>query len=191
MTPASAYFCSAMLSGSRRRITSMLTRVASATRVPHTTPCGMGKKAPSGEASPCTEPSPHCARVMPEASEAQAMRARPSAPSAPPCQAAQKPSRKACMPELARASVKGLARSDTQDSSSWVNASMPLAAIRAGLQLASSSGSISASCATNCSSRKDFLKPSGPRRDSTAFLVASDPVPAVVGTAMKGTAGPG
>lgn len=44
--------------------------------------------------------------------------------------------------------------------------------------------------AIKASSRKDFLKPSGPWRVSTAFFVASEPVPAVVGTAMKGVAGP-
>ena len=44
--------------------------------------------------------------------------------------------------------------------------------------------------ATSLSSRKDFLKPPSPRTLRTAFLVASLPVPAVVGTAMNGTGGP-
>ncbi len=47
-----------------------------------------------------------------------------------------------------------------------------------------------ATAATSFSSRKDFLNPSAPRRLSTAFFVASLPVPAVVGTATKGTDGP-
>jgi hypothetical protein len=67
---------------------------------------------------------------------------------------------------------------------------MPLAAISGGGQVASRSGSTMAYSATKASSRKDFLKPSGPWRVSTAFLVASEPVPAVVGTAMKGVVGP-
>ncbi len=94
------------------------------------------------------------------------------------------------MPERARASVTGLARVDTKDSSSWVKASMPSAAISSGGQVASRSGSTTAHSATSASSRKDFLKPSAPCSESTAFLVASEPVPAVVGTAMKGVAGP-
>ena len=67
---------------------------------------------------------------------------------------------------------------------------MPLAAMSAFGQLASRSGSTMATWATSCASRKDFLKPSAPRSLSTAFFVASLPVPAVVGTATSGTAGP-
>lgn len=67
---------------------------------------------------------------------------------------------------------------------------MPFAAMTEGGQVASRSGSTSAYFATSFSSRKDFLKPSIPFMPSTAFLVASEPVPAVVGTAMNGVAGP-
>ena len=118
------------------------------------------------------------------------MRSRPAtAPSPPACQAS-KPSLAARKPERASASVMGLARIETKDSSNWVKASMPLAAISSGGQPISKSGSTMAQAATSRSSRKDFLKPSAPRRVSTAFFVASEPVPAVVGTAMNGVAGP-
>ena len=86
--------------------------------------------------------------------------------------------------------MNGLARSETYDSSSWVKASIPFAAISVLGQLSSRLGSTTATSATSRLSRNDFLKPSGPCRESTAFLVASLPVPAVVGAATKGTAGP-
>jgi hypothetical protein len=92
------------------------------------------------------------------------------------------------IPERASASVIGLARVETKDSSSCVKASSPSAAISAGGQVASRSGSTIAHSATSRSSRKDFLKLPG--ADSTAFFVASEPVPAVVGTAMNGVVGP-
>lgn len=66
---------------------------------------------------------------------------------------------------------------------------MPFAAMTAGGQVAKRSGSISATSATSFSSWKDFLKPSTPGMLNTVFLVASEPVPAVVGTAMNGMAG--
>ncbi len=47
-----------------------------------------------------------------------------------------------------------------------------------------------ASAATNRSSRNERLKPSTPRRVTTALRVTSLPVPAVVGTATNGIAGP-
>lgn len=43
---------------------------------------------------------------------------------------------------------------------------------------------------TRVSCRNDFLKAAAPPWLSTAFFVASLPVPAVVGTAIIGTAGP-
>ena len=119
------------------------------------------------------------------------VRRAPRPPRAPPSYQASKPSRTARKPDSASASVNGLAlRRDVGLPASCVSASMPLAAISAGGQPASRSGSTMAISATSASSRNDFLKPSGPCRDSTAFLVASEPVPAVVGTAMNGVAGP-
>ena len=77
---------------------------------------------------------------------------------------------------------------ETKDSSNWVKASMPSAAINSFGQVASSSGSTTAYSATRHSWRKDFLY--SPGTLNTAFLVASLPAPAVVGAAMKGREGP-
>ena len=101
-------------------------------------------------------------------------------------------------PERATASVKGEAPVEVKASSSCVNASIPSPAMTAGGHVARRSGSSSATCATRRSSRNDFLNGGAPRRarrraarTSTAFFVTSLPVPAVVGTATKGVAGPG
>ena len=67
---------------------------------------------------------------------------------------------------------------------------MPLAAIWTGAAPASRSGSTTASTATIRSWRIERFQPSGPRRLMTALRVASDPVPAVVGTATKGSGTP-
>jgi len=56
--PTFAYLVRAILLGSRSRRARILISVAYASNVPQTTPCGQGKKAPNGEASPCTEPKP-------------------------------------------------------------------------------------------------------------------------------------
>src|SRR5450759_5895759 len=64
---------------------------------------------------------------------------------------------------------------------------MPLPAISSGGHAASRSGSTIATRATSASSRNDFLNPPAPRRLRTAFLVASLPVPAVVGTGSEAT----
>ena len=126
---------------------------------------------------------------MPDTSAAYAIRSRAMASPASAYKASR-PSRAAFMPPQASESVSGAARLETNDSSSWVKASMPFAAMTAGGQVAKKSGSTSATSATSFSSRKDFLKPSRPCTLNTAFLVASEPVPAVVGTAMNGVAGP-
>src|ERR1035437_735593 len=178
----------------------MFTRAAAASVAPQATPWGIGYWAPSGEARPWTAPNPAWARHIPEHSAAYAIRSRAAAatlpgPAAPrPATASSNhgsnPSRADARPERASASVKGLACADTYDSSSWVSASMPLAAISSGGQLDNRSGSTIATRATSDSSRNDFLKPPAPRTLRTAFFVASLPVPAVVGTAMNGTGGP-
>ena len=108
----------------------------------------------------------------------------------PPSRAAQKPAANASRPAQANASERGWARTDTAASRSWVSASIPCAAISGRGTLASSSGSTTATRATSASSRNERLKPCGPRRERTAFMVASEPVPAVVGTATSGRAGP-
>ena len=93
--------------------------------------------------------------------------------------------------------MNGDAPVDVKASSSWVSASMPSPAITAGGQPARRSGSRTATWATRRSSRNDFLNGGAPgaafgrRPESTAFFVTSLPVPAVVGTAMNGVAGPG
>ena len=63
--------------------------------------------------------------------------------------------------------------------------SIPLAAVMSGGQFRVSSGSTSAMSGTR------LLKPSVPICEITAFLVASLPVPEVVGTAIKGSLVPG
>ncbi len=94
-------------------------------------------------------------------------------------------------------SVKGDAPVETYASRHCVRASMPSPAMTAGGHPTSRSGSTSATSATSRSSRNDFLNGGDPgtalarRPDRTALRVASLPVPAVVGTAMNGVAGPG
>src|SRR5512139_1795164 len=68
---------------------------------------------------------------------------------------------------------------------------MPQAAVTCGGQVRVSSGSTIAHTGVKLSWRSDFLKPSLPTLLMTAFFVASLPVPAVVGTAMKGKVFPG
>lgn len=146
-----------------------------------------GAQAGLGEADPRAQGR---VRHPPRATAATLPAPSPPRPATASSYQATRPSRTAARPESASASVNGFARTETYDSRSWVRASMPLPAIRSGGQLPSRSGSRTATCATNASSRNDFLKPPGPRTLSTAFLVASLPVPAVVGTATNGIAGP-
>ena len=44
----------------------MFAAVTAASVAPQAAPCGTGNWAPSGDASPCTAPSPACARQMPD-----------------------------------------------------------------------------------------------------------------------------
>ena len=81
----------------------------------------------------------------------------------------------------------GEALLDTQDSSNWVSASRPQAAVTPGGQERINSGSITAISGMKLSWRKELLKPFSPTSLSTAFLVASEPVPEDVGTAMNGS----
>ena len=83
-----------------------------------------------------------------------------------------------------------LAPVDVYASSSWVKASRPLAAMSIGDAPAMRSGSTTTSVAMSRSSRNDRLKPCSPRSVTTALRVTSLPVPAVVGTATNGMAGP-
>ena len=70
---------------------------------------------------------------------------------------------------------------------SCVSASMPVAAVSAGGRFSVSSGSTTASRGSMDGLRRlAFTRCAGD--DSTAFRVTSLPVPAVVGTAMKGAA---
>jgi len=68
---------------------------------------------------------------------------------------------------------------------------MPQAAVTCGGQVRVNSGSTIAQTGVKLSCRSDFLKPCFPTLLMTAFFVASLPVPAVVGTAMKGKVLPG
>ena len=88
-------------------------------------------------------------------------------------------------PSRQNASVRGLARGETKGSISWVNASSPVLAVRCGGRSRVRSGSTMATFASIIALRRLALTPcSGEPR--TALRVTSEPVPAVVGTAMKG-----
>jgi hypothetical protein len=67
---------------------------------------------------------------------------------------------------------------------------MPVRPVSGRGQSRLSSGSTTTQAASRCEERRLRLNPSAPAR-TTAFLVASAPVPAVVGSASQGTPGPG
>ena len=151
---------------------------------------------------PWTAPRPALARAIPEQQAAHDIDARSvalaeagSPCTAAACQRGRAPAAEA-RPARAMASVKGEAPVEVNASRSCVTASMPSPAITAGGQVARRSGSRIAIRATRRSSRKDFLNGGassptpGRRPERTAFLVTSLPVPAVVGTARNGVAGP-
>jgi hypothetical protein len=95
-------------------------------------------------------------------------------------------SRTDSIPDSAKASVKGEADVDMYEPISWQSASIPLDAVTFKGHDNVSSGSTKAMSGVKFSCLNEFLNPLLPTRPSTAFLVASLPVPAVVGTAIKG-----
>ena len=78
---------------------------------------------------------------------------------------------------------------ETRASINWVRASMPVPAVIAGGMATVSSGSTIATHGIMNGLRRLTLT-SWEAALRTALRVTSAPVPAVVGTAMKGTAGP-
>ena len=89
---------------------------------------------------------------------------------------------------MAAASVRGLASVDTYASMAWVNASIPVEAVRAGGIPFISSGSLMAICGVTLQSTMAIFT----LREVSVIiqnLVISDAVPAVVLTAIRGTMG--
>ena len=80
----------------------------------------------------------------------------------------------------------GFANGDTYGSRHWVSASRPDDAVTAGGQPRVSSGSTSATRASIEGCRMLTLTPCSGEL-TTPFMVTSEPVPAVVGTAMNGS----
>ncbi len=80
------------------------------------------------------------------------------------------------------------ARREMQDSISWVNASRPVLAVTQGERPTASRGSTSTARGSRWTLRMlALIFRSG--QASTALRVTSEPVPAVVGSAIIGTAG--
>ena len=91
-------------------------------------------------------------------------------------------------PSAASPSVTGLALTDTNGSRHWVSASRPLDAVAAGGQPTVSNGSTIATAGSMTGLRMlTFTRCAGTA--NTEFIVVSEPVPAVVGTATHGTPG--
>ena len=110
--PSSAYLGRAGESGVPRSSAATLAAVTAASVAPQATPCGIGRSAPSGDASPWTAPRPAFARQIPDRREARAIAERAAGapgPSGSACQA-RSPSRAASRPARARESVTGDAR---------------------------------------------------------------------------------
>ena len=92
------------------------------------------------------------------------------------------------IPSRASASVSGLARTERNGSMSCESASRPLEASTGGGQPASRSGSTSATRGSMSGLRRLAFTPCSGEA-STALLVTSEPVPAVVGMATNGSDG--
>ena len=87
-----------------------------------------------------------------------------------------------------KASVSGLARTQTYGSINCVNASSPLVAVGSGGSVSVSAGSTSATRGRRCGLRRLALQ-RWAGEASTALRVTSAPVPAVVGMAIQGADG--
>ena len=85
----------------------------------------------------------------------------------------------------AAASEKSLDAVETNASTAWVNTSMPVSAVTAGGTLVVSCASSTARSGRRLSSIRGYLSPFS-RSVMTAKRLTSEPVPLVVGTAMKG-----
>lgn len=90
-------------------------------------------------------------------------------------------------PSRASASVNGLATFEVYGSISWHKVSNPTCAVVSAGQLIVSVGSTIATDGIMLSCRIDALRPCS-KDFKTAFLVASAPVPLVVGIAISGRA---
>lgn len=89
----------------------------------------------------------------------------------------------------ARLSEKGLALRLTYASTAWVSASMPVSAVSRGGIDRVSSASITVASGRNAGPVQSIFS-SVALSVMTVNWVASDPLPAVVGTAITGSAGP-
>src|SRR6266571_509961 len=153
------------------------------------TPCGTATSTQTTLANPCTAPSFALASAIPLSSAHSAMSVR-APTSVPSAYTRRSPRAARRSPSRASASVTGLAFTDTNGSRHWVRASRPLDAVAAGGQPTVSSGSTSATAGSITGLRMLTLTPCSGTAN-TEFVVASEPVPAVVGTATHGTPGRG